>query len=312
MDTVIKPVLLMMLFIRADHEGDFALHLTTAKMRLPYLFAANKHRYFRYGLFYVRSMAWLSPDMEKQFLNGEQTLHHTAGIYNGVPSDQFIESTWMKKGKGQNGVIGNTQQPQTIATWVHSLNAVTTLSNDLRNMSNTEENVEDSHKEETKSKIQSDMRDRTSLCQVLAGCIDPLEPKTHSEGRLVNICTGRIAPEDVNVWNAVAIGASQLAEFERSWPEGFYKTISKQVVTFATKKRDPERKGKLIMDPEAIYAQAVGVLLSARDLNFIDLMAYELRYYPPAYFKEDGEMRLATAKSSLRKSIGVTVNQRTS
>ena len=45
------------------------------------------------------------------------------------------------------------------------------------------------------------------------------------------------------------------------------------------------------MDPEAIYAQAVAILLSDRDVNFADIMAYERGYYPIAYFNEDGEMR---------------------
>ena len=101
----------------------------------------------------------------------------------------------MKKGKGPSGVIGHTQQPQTIATWVHSLNAVTTPTNDLRNMSNEEENVKTIHKEESKSRVNADSKDRTSLRQVLAGCIDSLQPDSHSEGQLLNICTGRIATE---------------------------------------------------------------------------------------------------------------------
>ena len=62
----------------------------------------------------------------------------------------------MKKGKGQNEVIGNTQQPQTIATWVHSMNAVVTLQNDLRNMSNEKEKVKTTHKEENKSRMNAD------------------------------------------------------------------------------------------------------------------------------------------------------------
>ena len=63
------------------------------------------------------------------------------------------------------------------------------------------------------------------------------------------------------------------------------------------------------MDPEAIYAQALGLLLSDRDFPFADIMAHELGCFPPAYFKEDGEVRLATAKSFLRKSVGETVNK---
>ena len=55
------------------------------------------------------------------------------------------------------------------------------------------------------------------------------------------------------------------------------------------------------IDPEAIYTQALGLLLSDRNFPFGDIIAYELRDFPPAYFREDGEMRLATTKSSLKR-----------
>ena len=112
-------------------------------------------------------MSWISPELERRFFQGEQTLHHQTGVYNGVASDQFIESTWMRKGKSQTGIIGNSQQPQTMATWVHSMNAATTLVNDLRNMSRDAHDVQMSHKEEAKSRIERDSRDRTSLREIL-------------------------------------------------------------------------------------------------------------------------------------------------
>ena len=255
-------------------------------------------------------MTWLSPEIEKRFLEGEQTLHLQAGINNGMASDNFIECTWMRKGKSRNGVIGNTQQPQTMATWVNSMNAATTLLNDLKYMSDNAQTVQTIHKEESKARMKKDAADRESLRQTLAGCIDPLDPDTHSGGELLNICTGKIAPPDVNVHNALAIGAAQMDEFEASWPEGFYSKLSMKVVTFASKKKHIIVKGKPIMDPEAIYARAIGLLLSDREINFVEIISFELTGYPPAYFREDGALRPATGKSSLRKCIGVTANTR--
>ena len=57
-----------------------------------------------------------------------------SGINNGVASDQFMECTWMKKGKSEDGVIGNIQKPETSTTWVYSRNSPQTLINDLRAM----------------------------------------------------------------------------------------------------------------------------------------------------------------------------------
>ena len=48
-DMIIKPTFLMMRFCRASHEGDWALHIQTAESMLPYMFAAHKHNYSRYG-----------------------------------------------------------------------------------------------------------------------------------------------------------------------------------------------------------------------------------------------------------------------
>ena len=46
-DLVIKSNFLTMLFIRNDHEGDFALHLFTAKKMLDVIYSAHKHMYLR-------------------------------------------------------------------------------------------------------------------------------------------------------------------------------------------------------------------------------------------------------------------------
>ena len=47
----IKPVLILMNFSRADHEGDGALHLFAAESMLPCFRSAGCHNYARYGAF---------------------------------------------------------------------------------------------------------------------------------------------------------------------------------------------------------------------------------------------------------------------
>ena len=81
-DNVIKPTFLMMWFCRASHEGDWPLYIAAEAM-VAYMFAANKYNYSRYGLYYVRSMTWLEPEILDRFCQGQQSLHHNSGIYNG-------------------------------------------------------------------------------------------------------------------------------------------------------------------------------------------------------------------------------------
>ena len=43
-------------------------------------------------------------------------------------------------------------------------------------------------------------------------------------------------------------------EFEKSWPEGFYVSLSKEVFTFASKKKQVKVSNEGVSDPEANYA----------------------------------------------------------
>ena len=53
----------------------------------------------------------------------------------------FIETNWMRKGHGPGGIIGTTERPQTMATWVFSMDATMTMTGDLKKMSGSEEVV---------------------------------------------------------------------------------------------------------------------------------------------------------------------------
>lgn len=46
-DNLIKPVLIMMLFVRAEREADWPLHLLATKMMMPYFFSAGHFNYAR-------------------------------------------------------------------------------------------------------------------------------------------------------------------------------------------------------------------------------------------------------------------------
>lgn len=43
-DVFIKPVLITMLYVRAEREGDWPLHLQAVKLMMPYFFAAGHHK----------------------------------------------------------------------------------------------------------------------------------------------------------------------------------------------------------------------------------------------------------------------------
>jgi len=65
-DNLIKPVLIM-IFVWAEHEGDWPLHMWAVKQMIPYFFASGHTNYARYGLYYLRSMERLPDDIFEDF-----------------------------------------------------------------------------------------------------------------------------------------------------------------------------------------------------------------------------------------------------
>ena len=133
---------------------------------------------------------------------------------------------------------------------------------------------------------------------------------THAAGCLINISNGQIAQPNVNIDRALEVCREQLKQFEASWPDGFYNTLSKQVVTFAERKKRLYVGDSAIVDQEAVYARVIGLLVSQRDLDLQQVLATELTAYPPSMFQADGEMQVATGKSTLKNSLKVEVSQR--
>ena len=185
-----------------------------------------------------------------------------------------------------------------------------TLIGDLKKMFGDDVNVQATHKEEAESRINRDGHDRQSLRAALESRIDPMDPVTHAAGCLINISNGQIAQPNVNVDRALEIGREQLKQFEASWPDGFYNTLSKQVVTFVERKKHLSVGESAIVDQEAIYARVIGLLVSQRDLDLQQVLATELTAYPPSMSQADGEMQVATGKSTLKNSLKVEVSKR--
>ena len=299
---LIRPVFLMMLFIRAEREGDFPLHIYACKEMLPYFFAAGHINYARYGLFYLLTMTKLPPNILDKFLSGEHVLHHKQGIWNGIWSDMMIETTFMKFGKGPTGIIGKTTNPRTIQIWAKSQHRCNEVLQNLDVLRNKNEKIMKTHKEETSGRIKNDQVDQTKLKNFLITCIHPLESKSHTLSSLYNIYTGQIAGKTINVNKAVDIGKEQMKSFQSNLPEGFRSKLKKEVVTMKTPKEVKNKTAVEVYNTEIIFSRFL-YLNSANKININDLFSYELAPIPTALFKDTGEGRYPTAKADLKNAF---------
>ena len=137
-----------------------------------------------------------------------------------------------------------------------------------------------------------------------------MDPDSHPDGALLNVVTGAVAPQDVNIDRAVTLGQEQMEALESSWPEGFYNTIKRQVVTFSGNRKAVKVGDVTIIDQEAIYARVIGLMVSQQDVDFGQVVSCELAAYLPSMFHSDGSMRLATGKACLKKCVGVETSAR--
>ena len=57
---------------------------------MPLFFAARHTHYTRYTLYYLCSMEEMPCEVRKYFMDGEHTVHHKTGLFNGIWTDMAI------------------------------------------------------------------------------------------------------------------------------------------------------------------------------------------------------------------------------
>ena len=71
-DILIKPMLIMMIFVRAERKGDWPLHMWEVQQMIPYFFASGHTNCARYGLHFLMTF-WRT-------FQGQHIMRHSRGI----------------------------------------------------------------------------------------------------------------------------------------------------------------------------------------------------------------------------------------
>ena len=74
---------------------------------------------------------------------------------------------------------------------------------------------------------------------------------------MINIVSGQIAPENVNIHEAINNAKEIIRKIKESWPSGFYQTISQPVITMDTTKKFV-RIGELRVYDQSLW-QVIGI-----------------------------------------------------
>ena len=112
----------------------------------------------------MRAMERIPDEVLKRFMKGEHVMRHKPGLLNGMWSDMFIETTYMRYGHGPNGIVGIILKPSALKKWALIMHICSQLVQDVGDMEEGKTEVEVTrHKEEAPSRIASDTRDRRKL-----------------------------------------------------------------------------------------------------------------------------------------------------
>ena len=136
-------------------------------------------------------MERLPSEVLQSFMRGKHTVRHKPGLWNGIWSDMWIETTFVRYGHGPNGIKGITLKPETLKRWAYSMHTCSMIVQDIADMSDDiGEREVMSHKEEKPSRITSDAKDRDKIREKLLTCIDPLDPTGHPAGLINSLLVG--------------------------------------------------------------------------------------------------------------------------
>ena len=125
-----------LLFIRADSEGDWSLHLPTFKEMMPLMMAYDHTNYSRWGLVYLIDMLQLeqtTPAMYEEFCARNFVIKESAGAFNQIATDLALEHI-NKQCKVAGGLVGISRTKSALDHWVITFSDRAQLSNDIKQM----------------------------------------------------------------------------------------------------------------------------------------------------------------------------------
>ena len=130
---------------------------------MPYICAAGNWNYIRDGICYVRSIERIPVKVLQHFLDGEHVVRLQNGLWNAIWSDNAIESTCTKNGKGPSSLIGQTTQERTVKIWPNSHHLCGEVAKELQGLRFEKKQAKTLHKEETLGRISSDTEDHKKI-----------------------------------------------------------------------------------------------------------------------------------------------------
>ena len=282
-------VSIIRMFIRAERTGNFQLHILSTEQMLPILAAAGHDKYTLAIVKYLKDIKNLCPCLEEKYNQGCFTVNRNDKLFwSGTFTDQIIEQTLMRSGKTQGGLINITHNDAARTKWLLSSHIVANYSEALRDLTGiTTGTWSEQHRDVQASR----RKENSNHLRNFIDFFDTHNPFMAAENQLINIATGVIASDDVNVDSAISIGEKIVAGFSGKCIGDISLKRKNQAKTFAVMRKTVTIGDTLVQMSSDQLSQRLLATVIRDEAPLREIFSHELSAVAPSLFHDNGEMR---------------------
>ena len=202
----------LLLFIRAQRDAIWDLHLYSFGQMLPYFHRYDHTNYARLGVIYLAQMNQLPVEVLQQFQQGNLVVKGSDGRFNQVYPDHSQE--WLNgTGKRGGGIVGITKTSSALSRWALSYNLRSQIAAATRKMFALGLDDQMTRNESTPARKRRDHNDERHVLQ----CLHRFKVFSTDSAidTLHNIATMDLATVEIQEYllNAESLGQKQLNAF---------------------------------------------------------------------------------------------------
>ena len=190
-------------------------------------FAYDRINYARWASVYLSDMKSLpitAGNVYNEFINGSHPIKRAAGTFNQVWTDLALEQSVNRDSKVKGGIVGFTQQKDTVNRWLLTAQKRANIVSSVKTMCETNDCVSDREngtniKECGNARLGRDEDDVQKLLGVLTEqMLNPFDTDQHKTDLIMNLATGVTSTDEVSkdLRTASNVGKACFEKFVKS------------------------------------------------------------------------------------------------
>ena len=275
-------------FIHAKRSGNWELHLQATRDMLPYFAASGHYLYAKSTYLYLQTMVKLSethPSVYKHFLDGFHVVRRSNRFWAGLSTDLVIEQVLMRSIKTTGGLTrGRGFTDIQRAVWLMSTPVTAAISQAMQNYTGTSYQTSERHKETMVPRLSRDHSDALKIVTYLSD-----RNPFNISNDLMNISTGEVCNEKVNVYQAKEIGETLIISLKDLSVFDYSFRKRDMAVTMPTKSSVTIDNENVSADSHLLFQRLITIARHSPE-EMEKAFTFELSTFLASLFDKDGLM----------------------